>query len=114
MFGSRSVVGRTLPFRPVGSAKVAIAKGGQAELGCVWKLNYISIMMRQKSSQQLKPHLTQICLVHHEALMSGRWPGPAIVCMRFTQLEKVDNRSNWYWFKCNYCPDGGTGACIQG
>jgi len=45
--------------------------------------------------------------------MPGGRPPPSIVTANFTQLEKVDNRSNRYWWKCNHCTSG-AGAHIQG
>jgi hypothetical protein len=35
--------------------------------------------------------------------MPGRQPPPSIVTVHFTQLKKVDNKSNHYWWKCNHC-----------
>jgi hypothetical protein len=46
--------------------------------------------------------------------MPGGRPPPSIVTANFTQLEKVDNKSNRHWWKCNHCADGGAGAHIQG
>jgi hypothetical protein len=39
-----------------------------------------------------------------------------LVTTNFTCLEKVQNKSNWYFWKCNHCgdADGPRGAQIQG
>lgn len=44
--------------------------------------------------------------------MAGR-PPAHIITANFTTLEKVNNKSGRYWYKCNYCDDG-PGARIQG
>ena len=44
----------------------------------------------------------------------GGRPPPLLVQQNFSVIEKVDNKSNRYWLKCNHCPDGGPGSRIQG
>lgn len=44
----------------------------------------------------------------------GGRPTAPIIRDNFTVLEKVDNKSNRYWYKCNHCDDNGAGAQIQG
>ena len=46
--------------------------------------------------------------------MPARRPPLPIVSANFMQLEKVDNKSNHYWWKCNHCSNNGAGAHIQG
>lgn len=47
--------------------------------------------------------------------MPGRRPPPPIiVTTNFTQLKKVDNKSNQRWWKCNHCLNGGAGAHVKG
>ena len=37
-----------------------------------------------------------------------------IIQANFTILDKVDNKSNCYFYKCNHCAEDGAGACIEG
>ena len=55
---------------------------------------------------------------HNHSTMSpgsGR-PISDFITTNFTRGEKVDNKSNWYYWKCNICGDkaGSKGAWIQG
>jgi len=41
-------------------------------------------------------------------------PAAPIIQANFTVIEKVDNKSHRYWYKCNHCADGTGGSRIQG
>ena len=47
---------------------------------------------------------------------TGGRPLPAVITNNFTHLEKVDNKSNRYFWKCNFCgnTEGSVGVKIQG
>jgi hypothetical protein len=46
---------------------------------------------------------------------TGGRPPPKIITDNFTEIEKVDNKSNRKFWRCNHCPeDSRTGQCIEG
>ena len=49
-------------------------------------------------------------------MSTGGRPLPDFITVNFTRIEKVDNKSNRYYWKCNTCGDkaGSKGARIQG
>ncbi|KAF9234431.1 ribonuclease H-like domain-containing protein [Melanogaster broomeanus] len=55
------------------------------------------------------------CHICNDYQQWGR-PVPAVITANFTRLDKVDNKSNCYFWKCNLCGDteGSTGTKIQG
>jgi hypothetical protein len=41
-------------------------------------------------------------------------PPPKIITNNFTEIEKVDNKSNHKFWRCNHCKDSQTGQHIEG